>query len=82
MYIVAYNFGTRYAETLVGGFWNLHAIGFKMGSNNAMFGYFLSFWKNISDATDAASSTRHKKICPTLRNGKFGFFGPSISLPT
>ena len=32
----------------------------------------------FDDVTDAAPSTHHKKICPTLGKGKFGFLGPPI----
>ena len=44
-----------------------------------------SFFENVfifDDATDEASSTHHKKVCPTLGNSKFDFFGPPIPLLT
>ena len=38
--------------------------------------------KNLYDVTDAGSSTRHKKNCPTLGNNKFGFIVPPVPLLT
>ena len=41
---------------------------------------FYIFRKFFDDATDATSSMCHKKNCPTVGKGKFGFFGPPIPL--
>ena len=43
---------------------------------------FYIFKKIFNYATDAASSKLHKKNLPTLGNGKFGCFGPPITLLT
>ena len=38
---------------------------------------FYIFWKFVNNTT-GGTSTHHEKFCPTLGNGKIGFFGPPI----
>ena len=53
-----------------------------MRPNSAILDNFYIAQNIFNGVTDAAYSTYHKKIWPTLGNGKFGFFGPLLPLLT
>ena len=75
----SYNFWTRYTKTLEGVIFGIYMqFTFKWDQPMLCLNNGFIFWKFF----DAASSTHHKKTCPTLGKGKFRFFGPLIPVLT
>ena len=75
----SYNFWARYTKTLEGVIFGIYMqFTFKWDQPMLCLNNGFIFWKFF----DAASSTHHKKTCPTLGKGKFRFFGPLIPVLT
>ena len=78
MYILTYNFWIR--DTWAGAISRIHMqFALKWDQTILCLDKLYISLKFFNDATDAASSTCHTKICAALGNGKFSFLDPLLS---